>query len=246
MASPRYTLNIKNDEPVSEKHVMTKKEKLSNFWFYYKWHIVGGITAAVMIFSFVYEIVSQVDPDYSIGIITAYAMPQEIKDALELKLSTMADDRNGDGRIVVTLNEFNFPNDGDATGADPNVYAANSTRLMGDIQTGDSMLFLTYDLEQMSEKYDFFAYNDGSTPEEGAKVDTTRMGTPWSECPKLNSLELGDIVSLDGQVIGKGQDIFKDMSLVKRAYKGTAIEGKKHMEEYYNASMLFYDKLTAK
>ena len=44
---------------------MTGKEKRENFWFYHKWHVIVGIVAALMVFSFVWEIATQVHPDYT-------------------------------------------------------------------------------------------------------------------------------------------------------------------------------------
>lgn len=77
MASPRYTLNIKPEDlqPEQPKHEMTGKEKRENFWFYHKWHVIVGIVAALMVFSFVWEIATQVHPDYTIGILTTTGVP---------------------------------------------------------------------------------------------------------------------------------------------------------------------------
>ena len=143
MASPRYTLNIKPEDlqPEQPKHEMTGKEKRENFWFYHKWHVIVGIVAALMVFSFVWEIATQVHPDYTIGILTTTGVPMGTGEALAEQLKPYFDDRNGDGEVVVSVMEYTIGKDADSI-ADPNVQMANITKLSGDIDGGESMLQL--------------------------------------------------------------------------------------------------------
>ena len=143
MASPRYTLNIKPEDlqPEQPKHEMTGKEKRENFWFYHKWHVIVGIVAALMVFSFVWEIATQVHPDYTIGILTTTGVPMGTGEALAEQLKPYFDDRNGDGEVVVSVMEYTIGTDADSI-ADPNVQMANITKLSGDIDGGESMLQL--------------------------------------------------------------------------------------------------------
>lgn len=122
MASPRYTLNIKPEDlqPEQPKHEMTGKEKRENFWFYHKWHVIVGIVAALMVFSFVWEIATQVHPDYTIGILTTTGVPMGTGEALAEQLKPYFDDRNGDGEVVVSVMEYTIGKDADSI-ADPNV-----------------------------------------------------------------------------------------------------------------------------
>ena len=177
MASPRYTLNIKPEDlqPEQPKHEMTGKEKRENFWFYHKWHVIVGIVAALMVFSFVWEIATQVHPDYTIGILTTTGVPMGTGEALAEQLKPYFDDRNGDGEVVVSVMEYTIGKDADSI-ADPNVQMANITKLSGDIDGGESMLFLVDDMEYFQEQYMLFAYNDGTSPAEGEKPDCARMG----------------------------------------------------------------------
>ena len=180
MASPRYTLNIKPEDlqPEQPKHEMTGKEKRENFWFYHKWHVIVGIVAALMVFSFVWEIATQVHPDYTIGILTTTGVPMGTGEALAEQLKPYFDDRNGDGEVVVSVMEYTIGKDADSI-ADPNVQMANITKLSGDIDGGESMLFLVDDMEYFQEQYMLFAYNDGTSPAEGEKPDYARMGVRW-------------------------------------------------------------------
>ena len=141
MASPRYTLNIKPEDlqPEQPKHEMTGKEKRENFWFYHKWHVIVGIVAALMVFSFVWEIATQVHPDYTIGILTTTGVPMGTGEALAEQLKPYFDDRNGDGEVVVSVMEYTIGKDADSI-ADPNVQMANITKLSGDIDGAEQYL----------------------------------------------------------------------------------------------------------
>lgn len=106
MASARYTRYITPDNP-EPPHVMTKKEKANNFWYYNKWFILGGILLAVIVAFFIHDLVSRVDPDYQIAVLSETTLPDDALTALENALSPLADDRNGDGKTVVAVVQYN-------------------------------------------------------------------------------------------------------------------------------------------
>lgn len=244
MASARYTRYIsKDDNKEPEHHEMTNEEKWSNFWFYHKWHIVAIICAAAMIGMFVYEIVTRVQYDYTIGLITEQTLPSGTVEALKLELERVCDDFNGNGKVDIDIMEYNFSISGDNI-IDPNMHAANITRLMGDIQTGQSMLFLTDNVKGVQEGQMFLAYNDGTTPKTDAKIDYNNMGRKWTDCPLLKELNLGYATNFDGEQGALIQDIMKSFTLVKRAYYDTSIEPKEKLAPYYKSSMALFDKLT--
>ena len=244
MASPRYTLNIKPEDlqPEQPKHEMTGKEKRENFWFYHKWHVIVGIVAALMVFSFVWEIATQVHPDYTIGILTTTGVPMGTGEALAEQLKPYFDDRNGDGEVVVSVMEYTIGKDADSI-ADPNVQMANITKLSGDIDGGESMLFLVDDMEYFQEQYMLFAYNDGTSPAEGEKPDYARMGVRWGDCPALTSLELGASENFDGSQGYDYQTFLQDYKLVPRVYTGTKLEKDEDAAAYYEKAMSVFHTL---
>lgn len=117
---------------------LTPKEKRQNFWYYHKWHVLIGIVAAILLGFIIYDAVSKVEPDYEIGLITEYDVPDNVVQDMESKLALGAKDRNGDGKVVVQVS--NYALGGDTTNAQ--VTAANVTRLMGDFTTYSDMLFI--------------------------------------------------------------------------------------------------------
>ncbi|MEG0542688.1 MAG: hypothetical protein RR461_08295 [Angelakisella sp.] len=211
-------------------HPMTPKERLLNFWFYYKWWVLGGVVALIMLLVFIRDVRSNVKPDYTIGLLTSYVMPEETVQALETAILPYANDRNGDGKTVVYLSPYSIPVNG-AAPADPMAHAANMTRLSGDIQMGDSMLFITDNVVEYQKLLELFCYNDGTEPPLEGEPDATKLGVPFAECPPLSGL--------DTSKASPGT-----FTLVKRTVAPSVLEKKQEMAGYYQDSMNLFDALT--
>lgn len=224
MAKSKERLDAEKDHP------MNGKEKISNFWFYYKWWVLGGGFALLMGILLIRDVVSNVKPDYTIGLLTPYTVPDETMKALEGSIQPYLDDRNGDGKVVVYLSPYNIGLDENQTG-DPMAHAANMTRLSGDIQMGESMLFITDNLEGYQEKLQLFCYNDGSDPPLEGKPDYSRMGVPLSDCLAFETLDLS-AASPD------------EFTLVKRTISQSQLERTKGQVEYHGDCMELFDLLT--
>lgn len=242
MASARYTLNIKPDAPEEPPKPMTRRQKWDNFWFYHKWHVIIGVAVALMVGLLVKDVVTKVEPDYTIGVLTTQSLPYSADETLGEKLATLCDDRNGDGKVEVQVLEYWITEDA----IDPNTQMTMITKLMGDMQTGESMLFLTDDVAVFEEKYGIFAYNDGTAPEDFENADITGMGVAWEDCPALAGLDLGNTATLDGSEGEPLQDTMKNYTLVKRVYTGSTLEGDEELTAYYNSAAALFDAWTQK
>lgn len=246
MASARYTLLIKPEDiqPDAPPPELTPEKKRENFWFYYKWHVIGGAFALVLLSTLFWDVLTQVKPDYTIGILSAHGLPTGIGEVLADRLTPCFDDRNGDGKVVVSVMEYTVSSGDDLGGIDPNVQMANMTKLMADLDMGDSILFLTDDLEYFEEQYFLFAYNDGSAPVEGAQPDYDRMGVRWGDCPVLAELELGRADEFAGVPGTDYQAFLQDFRLVHRLIVGTKLEDDKDAIAYHAASVEKFEELT--
>lgn len=240
MASARYTLNIKPDAPEPPKAPMTRRQKWENFWFYNKWKVIIGLVAVVILGILIKDVVTKVDPDYTIGVLTTQSLPYNADVTLGEKLAALCDDRNGDGRVEVQVLEYCISDDP----VDPNTQMAMMTKLMGDMQTGESMLFLTDDVEKYERQYALFVYNDGTAPADYETASTEGMGVAWSDCPALASLDLGNTQTLDGSQGTPLQDVMQSYTLVKRVYADTTLDGDEELTEYYNSAAALFDAWT--
>lgn len=245
MASARYTWQIDPDDlkPDAPKE-LTKQEKAKNFWYYHKWHFLIGGVALALVGMFVWEIVSKVEPDYTIGLLSTRSIPMGMTEQLSEKLTPFCDDRNEDGKVVVQVSAYTIATDPNES-ADAGMQMANVTRLTGDIQTGESMFFLVDDVKAFQESYGIFAYDDDTRPDPAADPEYQKLGHRWGSCPQLASLELGSVKNIDGSEGMDMQQFLADFRVVARGLKNSALNGKKKAEAYYQDAMKVYAAMTA-
>lgn len=235
MASARYTLNIdpedlKPDEPIE----YTKKQKLANWW-HYNWKILAVIllVAAIVIY-YGWKALSKVQPDQQIALVSAQALPEELRQALDEALSELVEDANGDGRNMAQVRayqvSFEQPDPaasqaqdmGDAMADMTSGYMqmAQSTVLTADLSAGESYLFLLDDPERFQEAYGVLARPDGSVPGEEDLLDGVEWYA-WSDCPVLAALDLGEYTTAQGETV-TGQEYMSHFVLAHRS--GTVSE----------------------
>ena len=109
---------------------------------------------------------------------------------------------------------------------------------------GESILFLTDDLEYFEDQYLLFAYNDGTVPEEGVQPDYSRMGVRWGDCPLLTALELGKAEDFAGVTGIDYQAFLQDFQLVQRFIVGTKLDGDEKATAYHAACVEIFEELT--
>lgn len=215
-----------------KNHPMTGKEKVINFWFYYRWWVMGGGFALIMAFLLIRDIASNVKPDYTMGLLTQHAIREEVIVQMETAMLPYIDDRNGDGKTVIRLSPYNIAVGDAAEAVDPMAHTANMTRLSGDIQMGESMLFITDNLAEYQEMMELFCYNDGSAPPIDQQPDYTKMGIPLKDCPAFAGVDL--------EAASPNADGFV---LVKRIIALSQLERGKGQTEYHADSMKLFDAL---
>ena len=149
MASYRYERDIdpKDLAPRKERQY-TRKEKWTNWWDYnLKWVLLIGIAAAFVAYNFIGQYFFVPKPDYNIAVVAPYYLPDDTVTALQTALARYGEDRNGDGKVLVTLNVYTL----DYSGEDPQTESAayltmaGTTKLATDVQGGLSSIFLLYD-----------------------------------------------------------------------------------------------------
>jgi hypothetical protein len=140
------------------------------------WHVLG---------------IGQVQPDYQVAYVGNGALPTDTVDALEQSLAALGQDCNGDGQVVVKVNQYVTKA---ASDDDSATYAAASTvKLMADLDSCDSYFFLLEDPEQFQKDYLILRRLDGELPSENDR-DTDRYFLNWSDCPVLETLALGEYI----------------------------------------------------
>ena len=161
----------------------TRKDKFKHWWHYSRFIVLGVVIIIIVVTSIILSVLNKPKPDYRVLLMTYEQYPNEMVDSVQDFLMTVADDRNGDGDVLVELNNYVLFIDEKNNGQYAfDMYDAARTRYATDVYYGESMIYL-YDSASFSELYEdqLFIYNDGSTPEEGAK-DYKNMMIPIGEC----------------------------------------------------------------
>lgn len=206
MASEYLKWLAKDDKP-AQKRELTPQEKRKNWWHYHKWIVLIVVLAVAAVGSLIRDIVRNLTtvPDYSIAFIGSADLPDDTVEALEAELAALGEDLNGDGKVLVKVNQYLLDSD---------IYSYK-VPFMADIQDCTSFVFLLEDPEGFQEHYELLAYPDGTIPEEGAAV-SEELWYSWADCPVLAGLSLGSYDT--GFVQGDSQELLGGMYVARRAF----------------------------
>lgn len=168
---------------------------LGNWWDYnLKWVIIIGIAAAFAAYNFIGQYFFVTKPDYNVAVVAPYYLPEDTVNALQDALAAYGEDRNGDGKVVVTLNVYTLDYSDTETQTESAAYLtmAGTTKLATDVQGGLSSVFLLWDPAGFEESTGSLRYLDGTLPSADSDEDWWNMVYKWDDCPVLAGLDLGD------------------------------------------------------
>lgn len=223
MASEYWNRKFRDVHP-EEKRPLTPKERRANWWHYHKWHVLAGVVLLALAADLGWSILRsrQNLPDYQIAYVGDYSLPEDTTAALEAALAAFGEDVNGDGQVIVRL--VSYPLLEESGSEEDAMYAAaSSTRLMADLEVGESAFFLLEDPEGFQEGHQILRRLDGSLPEAG-ESDGWDCVLRWGDCPVLAGLALGEYAySVAGETVsGESQALLEDLYLARRGYwRGT-------------------------
>jgi len=126
-------------------------------------------------------LLTTVDPDYTVAVVTAEALPDEAVKRLQTALADYAEDANGDGAVIVQVNNYTWS--ADAALTDMNGQMAGATQMNTDLANGESKIWILDDPEGFEQAYGALSEKLGA--------DWQAKLIPWSSRPALSGLELG-------------------------------------------------------
>lgn len=204
---------------------LSRTEKCRNWWHYYKWYVICG----VVLFGIACDLVGNAlgfwhpSPDIQIAYVGETPLPQDTVAALESAFASIGGDFNGDGKVIVKINQYASS----SQNADPDaVYygTASEITLIGDISDCESYFFLMDDPERFQREQQLLASPDGSCPD---KTDhsTDDKVLLWSDCPVLSGLELGSysINILGENITGSNQELLSELYIGRRCFYTDAV-----------------------
>lgn len=199
-----------------EEFVMTPEERRKNWWHYHKWHVVIGVLLIALAVYLVCQAlgVGRIKPDYQIAYVGTNPLPDDTAAAIESAFAALGEDLNGDGQVVVRLNQHTA-----VQSADPSAAMSGQVTLMADLVECESYFFLLEDPEQFQQNYHALRRLDGTQQEDGP---WTAEGTYlfWGQCPVLAGLELGKYsYKLLGETVsGDSGELVSGLYLARRGF----------------------------
>ena len=133
------------------------------------------VLAAAMAAWLVHDMFFRVQPDVQIGYVGTTVLPAETVQALEQALTPYASDSNGDGQVIVQLDQYavDFANEN----ADPAGQLAGTTQLTAALaESSGTYLFLLEDPAGFESQIQALQFTDGTLP--GRR--TPAAGSRWS------------------------------------------------------------------
>lgn len=140
---------------------------MKNWWYYYKWYVICGIILFFGIADIIGNMLGWLKevPDIQIAYIGDTPLPEETAASLEETFSSLADDYNHDGKVLVQINQFvSGMTAGDMESL--SYRQAAEIALIGDIEDCASYFFLMEDPERVQREFQILAMPDGSCPAE--------------------------------------------------------------------------------
>lgn len=242
MARERYLLDVGEDTiHTGVIELKTKKDKAKNWWYYNKRILLFIAIVAAVVFSWIYSVATNVEADYTVALVTSFSLPSEVRDELELYLEPFCDDRNGDGKVKVEVNNYVFGTG--STSQDYQLLQAAYTRFAGDASVGNCMIYI-HDEDSLkvagSVMEGFFMYNDG-TPMPDEARDFENASRPWSDFEGLKDFTASGN-ELNGWTPEVVQELCKRLSISIRTTDG-AVEKDEKLGAYHRDSVELLERL---
>lgn len=211
---------------------------MKNWWYYHKWYVIGG----VLLFAIAFHLISNAfgwfkkTPDLQIAYVGEELLPEETIAAIQQAFSSIAEDYNQDGEILVQLNQYAS---GSLTGEsvdDAQYQQAAELSLIVDINDCQSYFFLLDNPETFQNQHQLLAMPDGSCPDE-LDFSATDKAISWKDFSLLSEMELGTYTTnlLGQETTGNNQDILSKFYLGRRCfYTEKTCDNAKECETLWN------------
>lgn len=190
-------------------------DKIKNWWYYYKWYVICGILLLAIVVRLIGGAFGfwEKEPDYQIAYVGETELPADTVEAIEKAFAAVSDDFNGDGEVLVRVNQY-AASSSESSG----VFGAD-VPLIGDIEKCDSYFFLMDDPDYFQREYHLLADPDGGCPEE-TDYGTEDKVISWTDCPAFSDTDTGTYTDtlLGQEITGDNQDILSELFLGRRCF----------------------------
>lgn len=150
------------------------RARLEIWWEYEKWYWAAGAVILYLVLSMLWSAFGwgAVVPDVQVGVVSESLFPAEYLTELTELFERLAGDRNQDGKVIAQVNVYFFPPEGSAFYEQR--LSAN-VRLIGDLEKGELLFFLTDDAKSFEANFGVLAGADGSCLDKGSESSELDM-----------------------------------------------------------------------
>lgn len=190
MASEYLKWKARDEKPAPAPRELTKQEKLQNWLYYHKLHLIAGAVLLCILGSMLWNVlgIGQTKPDHIFAYIGRNELSAETAEELARAFESLGADVNGDGKVAVEIRQYALDRSGDEETAIYYNSVAN-TKLMADFTAGDSYFLLVEDPQAVQRSYQIFAMADGTPPAED-DYDADGKVLRLCDCPALAGLSV--------------------------------------------------------
>ena len=168
MASYRYERDIKPEDLIQETPPpLTPAQQRANWWHYHWYYVVLIAAALLAVGYFVWNRITEVQPDYTVAVVSRTDPDTAFLSQLETQLEGLAGDVNDDGKVKVTVKGIWLALDFETQDAAlQRLMQSSEDKLNSDFYLCESTLFIVDDPTAMEQRYGCFQTLDGTDPEE--------------------------------------------------------------------------------
>lgn len=193
---------------------------MKNWWYYHKWYVICGLLLLFILADLIGNTFGwfKKNPDIQIAYIGETILPDDTIEALKEAFSSLGEDYNQDGEIIVQINQFIRSTENADT--ETTYYRqASEISLIGDISDCESYFFLLENPDDFQKEFQLLAMPDGSCPDD-FDISTENKVFQWESCNLLSKIDLGSYTTtLLGQTVsGSNQEILSKLYLGRRCF----------------------------
>ena len=180
MASYSYERDITPEDLIQETPPpLTPAQQRANWWHYHWYYVVLIAAALLAVGYFVWNRVTEVQPDYTVAVVSRTDPDTAFLSQLETQLEGLAEDVNGDGKVKVTVKGIWLALDFETQDAAlQQLMQSSEDKLNSDFYLCESTLFIIDDPAAMEQRYGCFQTLDGTDPEEGDVLTVSDFTLP--------------------------------------------------------------------
>jgi len=147
MARERYLINADDmDFQEREEIKLTGWKKVKNFFYYNTVKILAFLFFGGLIGAYIYHVATIPKADYTVAFVTRSGMGEQVSYQIVEQLKKSGEDVNGDGKIIVTVNSYQYLLGADAMGSETQAVTNELTKVISDFEACTSLIFITDDL----------------------------------------------------------------------------------------------------